>query len=87
MAKGLLDRTVAGLTSLAMLEARPGANDDDKIAIADENARRMKRFSEVAKKNGTSIEVVQKRHFAKMREKLPADVWRQDDAGNWRQGQ
>ena len=86
VAKGLLDRKVAGLTSLAMLEARPGASDDDKIAIADENARRLKCFSEVAKKNGTSIEVVQKRHAAKMREKLPAGVWRQDDAGNWQQG-
>ena len=86
VAKGLLDRKVAGLTSLAMLEARPGASDDDKIAIADENARRLKRFSEVAKKNGTSIEVVQKRHAAKMREKLPAGVWRQDDDGSWQRG-
>ena len=41
VAKGLLDRKVAGLTSLAMLEARPSASDDDKIAIADENARRL----------------------------------------------
>ena len=86
VAKGLLERKVAGLTSLAMLEARPGASDDDKIAIADENARRLKRFSEVAKKNGTSIETVQKRYAAKMREKMPAGIWRQDDAGNWQQG-
>jgi len=86
VAKGLLDRKVAGVTSLAMLEARPGASDDDKITIAEENARRLKRFSEVAKKNGTSIETVQRRHAAKLREKLPADVWRQDDAGRWQQG-
>ena len=85
VAKGLLDRKVAGLTGLAMLEARPGASDDDKIAIADENARRLKRFSEVAKKNGTSIEAVQRRYAAKMREKLPAGIWRQDDAGSWQQ--
>ena len=86
VAKGLLDRKVAGLTRLAMLEARSGASNDDKIAIADENARRLKRFSEVAKKNGTSIEAVQKRHAAKMREKLPAGVWRQDDDGSWQRG-
>ena len=85
VAKGLLDRKVAGITRLAMLEARPGASDDDKIAIADENARRLKRFSEVAKKNGTSIETVQKRHVAKMREKLPAGIWCQDDSGKWAQ--
>ena len=81
VAKGLLDRKVAGITNLAMLEARPGATDEDKITIADENARRLKRFSEVAKKNGTSIETVQKRHVAKMREKLPAGIWCQDDSG------
>ena len=68
-----------------MLETRPGASDDDKIAIADENARRLKRFSEVAKKNGTSIEAVQRRYAAKMREKLPAGIWRQDDSGSWQQ--
>ena len=85
VAKGLLDRKVAGITNLAMLEARPGATDDDKITIADENARRLKRFSEVAKKNGTSIETVQKRHVAKMREKLPAGIWCQDDSGKWAQ--
>ena len=86
VAKELLDRKVAGITSLAMLEARPGASDDDKIAIADENARRLKRFSEVAKKNGTSIETVQRRYAAKMREKMPAGIWRQDDNGSWQQG-
>jgi len=85
VAKGLLDRKIAGITNLAMLEARPGATDDDKITIADENARRLKRFSEVAKKNGTSIEAVQKRHVAKMREKLPAGIWFQDDSGKWLQ--
>ena len=85
VAKGLLDRKVAGITNLAMLEARPGATDEDKITIADENARRLKRFSEVAKKNGTSIETVQKRHVAKMREKLPAGIWCQDDSGKWTQ--
>lgn len=85
VAKGLLDRRVAGITSLAMLEARSGATDDDKIAIADENVRRLKRFGEIAKKNGTSIETVQKRHVAKMREKVPSGIWLQEDTGAWRQ--
>ena len=83
--KGLLDRKVAGVSNLAMLEARSGAGDDDKIAIADANARRLKRFSEIAKKNGTSIEAVQKRHVAKMREKLSVGNWFQDDSGKWQQ--
>ena len=83
--KDLLDRKVAGITSVAMLEARPGATDDDKIAIADENAKRLKRFNSVAKTNGTSLETVQKRHVVKMREKIPAGTWYQDDAGKWLQ--
>ena len=83
--KDLLDRKVAGVTNVAMLEARPGATDDDKIAIADENAKRLKRFSGVAKTNGTTLETVQKRHVVKMREKMPAGVWYQDDAGKWLQ--
>ena len=82
--KELLDRKVAGITSLAMLEARKGATDDDKLAIADENARRLRRFSDIAKKNGTSIESVQKRHAAKMREKMPSGVWYQEGSGEWR---
>ncbi len=85
MSKALVDRKVAGITNLAMLEARPGATDDDKIAIADENARRMKRFREVAKSNGTSLETVQKRRVLKVREIIPAGTWYQDDAGDWQQ--
>ena len=85
MSKELVDRKVAGITNLAMLEARPDATDDDKIAIAEENARRLKRFREVAKSNGTSLETVQKRRVLKVRETIPAGAWYQDDAGNWLQ--
>ena len=83
--KDLLDRKAAGVTNMAMLEARPGATDDDKLAIADENAKRLKRFGGIAKTNGTTLETVQKRHVIKMREKMPAGVWYQDDAGKWLQ--
>ena len=84
-AEELLDRKAAGVTNLAMLEARPEATDDDKIAIADENVRRLKRFRDVAKANGTSLESVQKRRVLKMREIIPAGVWYQDDSGEWMQ--
>jgi hypothetical protein len=83
--KGLIDRKAAGVTSRAMLEARPEATDDDKIVIAEENARRLKRFSEVAKANGTTIETVQRRRVLKIREKMSAGTWYQDDSGAWRQ--
>jgi len=85
--KDLMDRKVAGLTSKAMLEARSGATDDDKIAIAEANDRRLNRFTEIAKSSGVSLESVQKRYAKKMLEKIPAKsgIWYQDDAGDWQQ--
>ena len=83
--KAMLDRQAAGITSRAMLEARDKATDADHLLIAESNARRLKRFSDVAKSNGVSLETVQKRHATKMRERIPAGsgVWYQDDAGKW----
>ena len=83
--KAMVDRQAAGITNRAMLEERNGATDDDRLLIAEENARRMKRFGEVAKSNGTTIEVAQKRYAAKLREKLSAGAWFQDDSGKWLQ--
>ena len=83
--KEMVDRRAAGFTNRAMLEERTGATDDDRILIAEENAKRMKRFSEIAKSNGTTLETVQKRYAAKIREKIPAGSWYQDDAGKWQQ--
>ena len=83
--KAMVDRQAAGITNRAMLEERNGATDDDRLLIAEENARRMKRFGEVAKSNGTTIEVAQKRYAAKLREKLSVGAWFQDDSGKWSQ--
>ena len=83
--KAMVDRQAAGITNRAMLEERNGATDDDRLMIAEENARRMKRFGEVAKSNGTTIEVAQKRYAAKLREKLSAGAWFQDDSSKWSQ--
>ena len=81
----MVDRKAAGFTNRAMLEERAGATDEDRILIAEENAKRLKRFSEVAKSNGTTLEAVQKRYAAKMRAKVPAGTWYQDDSGKWLQ--
>ena len=85
--KRMLDRKVAGVTSKAMLEARPGANDDDKITIAESNARRLQKFTEISKSSGVGLEAVQKRYAKQMRERIPAGsgVWYQDDSGAWLQ--
>ena len=83
--KALLDRKVAGVTNKAMLEARDGATDDDKITIAESNARKLKRFNEIAKSSGVALETVQKRSAKKFAEKIPAGsgVWLQSENGSW----
>ena len=83
--KALLDRKVAGVTNKAMLEAREGATDDDKILIAESNARKLNRFNEIAKSSGVALETVQKRSAKKFAEKIPAGsgVWLQSENGSW----
>ena len=85
--KSLLDRKVAGITSKAMLEARDGATDDDRILIAESNAKKLKRFNEIAKSSGTSLDAVQKRSAKKFAEKIPAGsgIWLQSEDGSWSQ--
>ena len=83
--KALLDRQAAGITSKAMLEAREGATDDDRILIAESNARKLKRYNEIAKSSGVTLEAVQKRSAKKFAEKIPAGsgVWIQAEDGSW----
>ena len=83
--KALLDRKVAGIDSKALLEAREGATDDDKILIAEANARKLKRFNQIAKDSGVALEAVQKRSARKIAEKIPAQsgVWLQAEDGTW----
>ena len=85
--KAMLDRKVAGITNKAMLEARDGATDDDKILIAETNAKKLKRFNQIAKDSGVALEAVQKRSAKKTAEKIPAGsgVWLQTEDGSWSQ--
>ena len=85
--KALLDRKVAGINSKALLEARDGATDDDKILIAESNARKLKRFNQIAKDSGVALEAVQKRSAKKLAEKIPAQsgIWLQSEDGSWSQ--
>ena len=85
--KALLDRKAAGINSKALLEARDGATDDDKILIAESNAKKLKRFNEIAKSSGVALEAVQKRSAKKIAEKVPAQsgVWLQSEDGTWSQ--
>ncbi len=83
----MLDRKAAGINSKALLEARDGATDDDKILIAEANAKKLKRFNQIAKDSGVALEAVQKRSAKKIAEKIPAQsgVWLQSEDGTWSQ--
>ena len=85
--KEILDRKVAGITSMGMIEPREGATDDDRIFLAESNARRRKRYEEVAVSSGVSLETVQRRKASKMIANVPAGsgVWCQADDGTWAQ--
>lgn len=85
--KEMLDRQAAGITSDAMLVARDGATDDDKILIYEENQRRMRRFNQIAAESGVSVETVQKRRAMQWQSKIPegSGVWYQTSSGEWRQ--
>ena len=85
--KAMLDRKVAGITDKALLEARAGATDDDKILIAESNAKKLKRFNQIAKDSGVALEAVQRRSAKKIAEKIPAGsgVWIQGESGAWSQ--
>ena len=85
--KALLDRKAAGINSKALLEARDGATDDDRILIAEANAKKLKRFNQIAKDSGVALEAVQKRSAKKLAEKIPAQsgIWLQSEDGSWSQ--
>ena len=85
--KAMLDRKAAGISSKALFEARDGATDDDKILIAEANAKKLKRFNQIAKDSGVALEAVQKRSAKKIAEKIPAGsgVWLQAEDGTWSQ--
>lgn len=85
--KEILGRKVAGITNMGMIEPREGATDDDRIFLAESNARRRKRFEEVAKSSGVALETVQRRKAQKMRDDVPSGsgIWCQSDDGKWSQ--
>ena len=85
--KDMMTRQAAGYNNMAMFVPRESATDDDKILIAETNARNMKRFNEIAQSSGVTIEAVQKRQAKKRRENIPAGsgVWYQDENGLWLQ--
>ena len=85
--KAMIDRQAAGVTNDGMLAARDIATDDERIEIAEVNARRLQRFAKVARESNVALKTVQRRYASKIVEKLPAQsgIWYQTEDGTWRQ--
>ena len=85
--KTILERKAAGITNMGLIEPRGGATDNDRIFLAEHNARILKRYEEVSKSSGVALETVQKRKAQKMRENTPAGsgIWCQAENGDWAQ--
>lgn len=79
----VLTRGTAGFNAMAMLEERDGATEDDRLLIAETNAKCLRRLNEVAKSSGVTVEAVRKRRVRQIRERVPAGSWYRDDAGSW----
>lgn len=79
-----MERGVVGLTALALYQAREGATEEDRAAVDEENVRRRRRFADVAKNSSSSVEAVERRRAAQIRERLPAGAWYETDAGEWK---
>ena len=80
----MMDRGAAGFTKDALLEAREGATDDDRILVAEENVRHQKRYEEIAKSSGVAVDAVRRRRAKQLRERIPAGTWYQEDDGTWK---
>ena len=84
--KAMLERQAAGMGADGFFVAREGATDDDRILIAETNARRTKRYAEIARSSGVTSAAVGKRSAKKFTERLTdgCGVWYQGEDGGWR---
>lgn len=83
----LLDKGVVGSNKQAYLEARGTLSAAEKKIVDAENAARRAVYAEIAKKNNTTIAVVEQQRAAQIAKRMPKGkkVWYQTADGKWRQ--
>ena len=83
----LLDKGAVGSNKQAYLEARGKLTPGEKKIVDAENAARKAVYAEIAKKNNTTIDVVERQRAEQLSKRLPKGkkVWYQTADGKWHQ--
>ena len=80
----LKDKGLVGETNKGYLQFRGAAKEKENVVKA-ENADRKKVYKAIAKQQGVTIEVVEKRRALQIAQKARPGHWLQDEAGKWYQ--
>ena len=83
----LLDKGAVGSNKQAYLEVRGQLTDAERKIVDAENAARKAVYAEIAKKNNTTIDVVERQRAEQLSKRLPKGkkVWYQTADGKWHQ--
>lgn len=83
----LLDKGVVGSNKQAYLEVRGKLTPDEKKIVDAENAARKTVYAEIAKKNNTTLAVVEQQRAEQLSKRLPKGkkIWYQTADGKWHQ--
>lgn len=80
----LKDKGVVGETNKGYLQFRGAAKEKEDVVKA-ENTDRKKVYAAIAKQQGVTIDVVEKRRALQIAQKARPGHWLQDEAGKWYQ--
>ena len=78
----LKDKGVVGENNRGYLQFPSSAKEKEDIVNA-ENADRKKVYAAIAKQQGATLEVVEKRRAMQIAQKAKPGHWLQDEAGKW----
>lgn len=81
--KDLFARGAVGMDNHGYFVVRGDLADAERDLVDDVNAQRRIRMKEIAEETGATRADVEKKRVEKMRERLAAGSWMQDDAGAW----
>ncbi len=83
----LLDKGVVGSNKQAYLEVRGKLTPEEKKIVDAENAARKTVYAEIAKKNNTTLAVVEQQRAEQLSKRLPKGkkIWYQTADGKWHQ--
>ena len=80
----LKDNGIVGESNRGYLQF-PGPTKEKEDIVKAENADRKKVYGAIAKQQGVTLEVVEKRRAMQIAKKAKSGHWLQDEAGKWYQ--